>query len=137
MSYVLVVEDSLTNADIAIRLLETLKLEVHHVTRGLEGAKLARAEHPILILMDFNLPDIDGRTLVLLLRKQLGGNLAPPMVAMTARTGDLEERIAARFGCSAFISKPFEPEAFLDIVKSLIPAHRMTQKKRLMMGFPK
>src|SRR5579863_8732734 len=107
MPYVLVVEDNQTNAEIAIRLLESLKLEVRHTMRGLEGAKMARAEHPLLILMDFNLPDIDGRTLVLMLKKQLGGDSAPPMVAMTARSGENEERMAERFGCSAFISKPF------------------------------
>jgi CheY-like chemotaxis protein len=122
MSYVLLVEDNQENADMVIRLLHSLKLEVYHATRGLEAAHKARSDRPILILMDFNLPDIDGRTLVLQLKKQLGGRASPPIAALTARTGDVEKQLAQRFGCSAFISKPFEPEEFLQIVKSLVPS---------------
>jgi CheY-like chemotaxis protein len=120
MSYILLVEDNQMNADMVIRLLESVNLKVRHVLRGLEGARMARQERPDLILMDFNLPDIDGRTLVLQLKKQLGGNAAPPIVAITARTGEREERIAQQFGCTAFISKPFVPDEFLKLVRSLL-----------------
>ncbi len=122
MSYILLVEDNQANADMIIRLLESIHVEVRHTLRGLDGARLARQERPALILMDFNLPDIDGRTLVLQLKKQLGGPAAPPIVAVTARAGEQEERLAQQFGCTAFISKPFVPEEFLALVKSLIPA---------------
>jgi two-component system cell cycle response regulator DivK len=120
MSYILLVEDNQMNADMVIRLLESIDLKVRHVLRGLEGARMARQERPDLILMDFNLPDIDGRTLVLQLKKQLGGNAAPPIVAITARTGEREERIAQQFGCTAFISKPFVPDEFLGLVRGLL-----------------
>ncbi len=122
MSYVLLVEDNQTNADMVIRLLQSINLEVRHTLRGLDGARMARQQRPDLILMDFNLPDIDGRTLVLQLKKHLGGPAAPPIVALTARTGEHEERIAQQFGCAAFVSKPFVPEEFLALVKSLVPA---------------
>ncbi len=120
MSYVLLVEDNQNNADMVIRLLQSLNVEVRHTLRGLEGAQMARRNRPDLILMDFNLPDIDGRTLVLQLKKQLGGPKAPPIVALTARTGEVEMQLAERFGCSAFISKPFVPEEFLKTVKALL-----------------
>ena len=122
MSYVLLVEDNLDNATMAIRLLNTINLEVRHTIHGLEGAQIARRERPLLILMDFNLPDIDGRTLVLQLKRQLGGNDAPPIVAFTARTGEAEIRMAHSFGCTAFISKPFVPDDFINQIKSLLPA---------------
>ena len=121
MSYILLVEDNQENADMVIRLLRAANYRVRHCLRGLDGARMARQELPALILMDFNLPDIDGRTLVLQLKKQLGGPSAPPIVALTARTGDHEMRIAQSFGCTAFISKPFVPEKFLEIIKSLVP----------------
>ena len=121
MAYVLLVEDNQDNADIMIRLLRSLNLEVRHTKRGLEGAGWARREPPILILMDINLPDIDGRTIILMLKKQLGGKAAPPIVAVTARKGENEMWLAERFGCSAFISKPFEPEAFLSVIRELLP----------------
>jgi DNA-binding response OmpR family regulator len=120
MPYVLLVEDNPTNADMIIRLLESIHLEVRHTLRGLDGARLARQERPALILMDFNLPDIDGRTLVLQLKKQLGGPAAPPIVAVTARAGEQEECLAQQFGCAAFVTKPFEPEEFLALIKALM-----------------
>jgi len=121
MSYVLLVEDNQENADLVIRLLSSINLKVHHTTRGLDGAKIARRDIPGLILMDFNLPDIDGRTLILQLKKQLGVN-APPIVALTARTGSVEMKLAMRFGCSAFIGKPFAPEEFLKVIRQLLPS---------------
>lgn len=118
MSYILLVEDNLDNAGIVVRLLETAGFTVRHFVRGLDGVRAAQKERPSLILMDFNLPDVDGRTLSLVLRRQLGGDDAPPIIALTARTGAYEEMMAERFGCAAFVSKPFDPAALLALVKA-------------------
>jgi CheY-like chemotaxis protein len=120
MSYVLLVEDSQSNADMVIRLLQSVNIKVQHTTHGLSAAKIAHKERPDLILLDFNLPDIDGRTLILTLRKQLGGPQAPPIVALTARASESEKQIAQRFGFSAFISKPFVPDEFLELIQQLL-----------------
>ena len=120
MSYVLLVEDSQSNADMVIRLLQSINVKVQHTTHGLNAAKIAHKERPDLILLDFNLPDIDGRTLILTLRKQLGGQEAPPIVALTARASESEKKIAQRFGFSAFISKPFVPDEFLGLIQQLL-----------------
>jgi two-component system, cell cycle response regulator DivK len=116
MSHILLVEDNQNNADIVIRLLESEGYTVKHYLNGLEGMRAARTERPQMILMDFNLPDIDGRNVVLVLKKQLGGASAPPIIAVTAKSGDMEERYARRMGCDAFVSKPIDPEAFLKLV---------------------
>jgi CheY-like chemotaxis protein len=116
MSYVLLVEDNPDNATMMIRLLTSAGFTVQHFDHGLDGVKAARLQRPDLILMDFNLPDIDGRTLVLTLKKQLSPK-PPPFIAVTARSGAIEEYIAKQFGCDAFISKPFEPQVFLDTVR--------------------
>ncbi len=121
MSYILLIEDNPLNAEVVIFLLRSLNLEVRHTLRGLEGAKLARQERPALILMDYDLPDIDGRTLALLLKKQLGDTEAPPIVAVTAREGRYEERLARQFGCVAFVSKPIDDEKFIALVQRLLP----------------
>src|SRR5258708_16273526 len=107
MGYVLLVEDNEGNAHMVVRLLQSANIEVRHSLRGLEGAQLARKDRPDLILMDFNLPDIDGRTLVLQLKKQLASPTAPPIVALTARTGDPEMRLSAKFSCTSSVNKPF------------------------------
>jgi CheY-like chemotaxis protein len=122
MSYILLVEDNQQNADMVIQILQSAGLEVKHFIRGLEAATFARKERPALILMDFDLPDIDGRALILSLKRQLGGDTAPPIVAVTARTGYVEKRVAERFGCMAFISKPYKPERLLSVVQSLVGA---------------
>lgn len=117
MSHILLVEDNQANADMILHILRSAGYEVKHFLQGLEGAKSARKEAPSLILMDFNLPDVDGRTLSLLLKKQL---VNVPIVACTARSGDHEVRMAAKFGCSAFLSKPFMPEELLNLVKEML-----------------
>lgn len=124
MSYILLVEDNQQSADMVIHILNAAGYQIKHFVRGLEGAKQARKEIPDLILMDFNLPDIDGRNLVLALKKQLGGNSAPPIVAVTARTGEQEMYVARHFGCDAFISKPFAPDHLLNVVKQCLSSVR-------------
>ncbi len=119
MSYILLIEDNQQNADMVIHILKSIGREVKLFLRGLEGVQYARKERPDLILLDFDLPDIDGRTLILTLKKQLGGQAAPPIVAVTARTGHMEMKIAERFGCSAFIGKPFTPEQLIKVVQQL------------------
>ena len=121
MSYILLIEDNQENADMVIRILTAEGLTVKHFLRGLEGAQHARRNRPDLILMDFDLPDIDGRTLILNLKKQLGDKSAPPIAAVTARTGPGEMQLAERFGCAAFLGKPFTPDNLIDMVRQLLP----------------
>ena len=120
MGYILVIEDNQANADITIRILEAAGYTVKHVLRGLEGAKLARTDRPDLILMDFDLPDVNGRTLTLVIKRQLGDVKAPPIVAVTGNTSEREIRLAQAFGCSAFVSKPFLPDDLLMVVHHLL-----------------
>jgi DNA-binding response OmpR family regulator len=120
MAKILLIEDNPANADMIIRILESANHTVRHSLRGLEGAQMARREIPDMILMDFDLPDVDGRTMAIVLRKQLGGVNAPPIVAVTARGGDTEKRIAQQLGFSAFVSKPFTPEELLAAIEALL-----------------
>jgi DNA-binding response OmpR family regulator len=82
----------------------------------MDGVRQARSERPQLVLMDFNLPDINGSVLILTMKKILGGLESPPFIAVTARTGDVEKAVAKRYGYDAFISKPFDPQEFVDTV---------------------
>ena len=118
MPYILLVEDNQQSADMTIHILTTAGYEVRHFLKGVDGAKMARSERPTVILLDFNLPDIDGRALTLSLKQQLGGADSPPIIAVTARSGSSEEAIAKRFGCSAFLSKPYTPEILLTVVQT-------------------
>ena len=128
MSYILLVEDNQDNADMTIRILLSAGFEVRHALRGFDGAQMARRERPAIILMDFDLPDVGGQTIALVLLKQLGGTKAPPIVALTARTADTDIRLAESFGFAAFIGKPFLPEDLLKVVNRLaVPKHDVTR----------
>ena len=120
MAPILLIEDNQSNADMVIRILNAGGYQVVHGLTGMDGLNLARETVPALILIDFDLPDIDARTLILTLKKQLGGENAPPLVALTARTGDAEMEMAARFGCAAFVSKPFNPQELTQAVGALL-----------------
>ncbi len=119
MGYILIIEDNQANADIMARTLTSAGFQVKHTLRGLEGAKLAREERPDLILMDFDLPDVSGQTITMVIRKQLGQS-APPIVAVTGRTEDAERRRARDIGCTAFVAKPFTPDQLLNTVNFLL-----------------
>ena len=121
MSYILLVEDNKDNADMIMHILSSAHYEVRHFSKGLPAAQEARRQKPQLILMDFNLPDIDGRTLTKVLIKQLGGVQSPPIIACTARVGIMEPQLAERFGCAAFLRKPFSPEDLLTLVQRFMP----------------
>jgi CheY-like chemotaxis protein len=119
MKTVVLIEDNLENAEMTIRILKSAGYAIAHCVRGLEGALLVRRQHPDIVLIDFDLPDIDGCTLALLLKKQLGAS-APPMVAVTARAGVAEMRQAEKFGCSGFVSKPFMPDDLLNVIGQIL-----------------
>jgi len=120
MSYILLVEDNQDNADMIIHILTSAHYTVKHFSRGLPAAQEARRQRPQLILMDFNLPDVDGRTLSMVLVQQLGGAKSPPIIACTARVGSAEAKLAEQFGCSAFLRKPFSPEDLLTLVQRFV-----------------
>lgn len=121
MAKILLIEDNQNNAEYIIRILQSAGHFVHHYVSGLEGSRQALKVQPDLVLLDFNLPDIDGSVLILSMKRKLGGKNAPPFVAVTARTGAMDRQLAQRYGFKAFIGKPFEPQELLDVVAKLLP----------------
>jgi DNA-binding response OmpR family regulator len=120
MAHILLIEDNQNNADYIIRILQGAGHEIKHYVRGLEGARAARRSRPDLVLLDFNLPDVDGSVLNLTLKKSLGGPDAPPVVAVTARNSTMDRKLAQSLGFDAFVGKPFEPHELLKVVESLL-----------------
>ena len=117
MATILVVEDNAANMTLAVYLLESVGHTVLSATDAEAGLALARAQHPDLILMDIQLPGMDG----LEATAQLKGDEATraiPVIALTALAmkGD-EERIRAA-GCDGYIAKPMRYKEFLATVAS-------------------
>jgi two-component system cell cycle response regulator DivK len=115
MAKVLVVEDNPTNMTLAVFLLQSVGHTVLSATDAEAGLALARDGQPQLILMDIQLPGMDGLEATTLL-KQDEATRAIPVIALTALAmkGD-EERIRAA-GCDGYIAKPMHYKDFLATV---------------------
>ena len=105
MPKILVVEDNATNMKLAVLLLKTAGYTVISAADAEAGLTMARAEQPNLILMDIQLPGMDGLEATALLKKD-ETTRAIPVIALTALAmkGD-EERILAA-GCDGYVAKP-------------------------------
>jgi two-component system cell cycle response regulator DivK len=112
MAKVLIVEDNPANMALAVFLLESAGHTVLSATDAEAGLTLARDEHPNLILMDIQLPGMDGLEATALLKRD-ETTRAIPVIALTALAmkGD-EERIRAA-GCDGYIAKPMRYQEFL------------------------
>lgn len=118
------VEDNEDNRYLATFLLEARGWEVVHATDGPRGIALAAACGPALILLDIQLPEMDGYAVARRLKADPA--LAEiPIVAVTshAMSGDRARALAA--GCQGYIEKPIDPDTFVDDVeRHLRPQHR-------------
>jgi two-component system cell cycle response regulator DivK len=112
MAKVLIIEDNASNLKLAIFLLQSAGHVVVSATDAEAGMTLAREERPNLILMDIQLPGIDGLQAIALLKRD-EATRAIPVIALTALAmkGD-EERIRAA-GCDGYIAKPMRYQDFL------------------------
>src|SRR5258708_26239216 len=107
MPYVLLIEDDPQTARLVQKILQARGIEVHHAANGFDGIKSAREKAPDIILVDMDLPDLDGKVVVLRLRSILGYPL-PLLVAFTAQSGAEAKKLALMIGCNDFISKPID-----------------------------
>ncbi|MDP9201396.1 MAG: response regulator [Gemmatimonadota bacterium] len=117
MATVLIVEDNAANMKLAKFLLQSAGHTVLSATDAETGLTLARDEQPDLILMDIQLPGMDGLEATALLKGD-DATHAIPVIALTALAmkGD-EERIRAA-GCDGYIAKPLAYRAFLATISA-------------------
>ena len=116
---ILLVEDNVMNRRLAQFLLKSEGYIVYEATNGREALELVKAHAPDLILMDLQLPELDGFTTTQIL-KQDATTKDIPVVALTAyaMTGDAERALEA--GCDGYITKPFDKQGFLETVASYL-----------------
>ena len=113
---VLVVEDDFMNMKLAQHVLESQGYTVFKATTGQEALNQIKANPPNLILMDIQLPDIDGMTLVRIIRaKDTTRETAILALTASAMKGDREKIL--KTGCNDYISKPINVENFISTVR--------------------
>ncbi len=119
MKKVLVIEDNRDNLKLVTYALERAGYAVIAAESGEEGIEIALRERPFFILMDINLPGIDGIEATKRIRASAADGKVP-IVAITsyAMAGDRERIMAA--GCNAYIEKPIDPMKIIEQIHALI-----------------
>ncbi len=117
---VLVIEDNEQNMYLITFMLERAGHRVVQAQDGLEGIALAESENPALILLDIQLPEMDGYAVAGELKRN-PSTAHVPIVAVTsyAMVGDRERALDA--GCSGYIEKPIDPDTFVGEVEGFLP----------------
>lgn len=120
---ILYVEDNPDNMMLVKRALESRGYVLLEAVNGLSGVALAEEKDVDLILLDINLPDIDGYEVARRLRASAKHNLAyVPIIAITANAlkGDAEKALSA--GCDVYMSKPINIRELWARVEAFVPA---------------
>ncbi len=126
---ILVIEDNEQNLYLVRFLMEARGHRISEARDGAEGIVAAGAAVPDLILLDIQLPRMDGYAVAAALRENPALD-AVPIVAVTsfAMSGDRSKALAA--GCDAYIEKPIDPDSFATEVEVAAVAGRGKQDER-------
>jgi two-component system cell cycle response regulator DivK len=116
MSVILIIEDNENNMMLVRDVLAFKGYEILEATTGTEGVRLAIERKPDLVLMDIQLPDIDGITALAQIRADPGTREIPVVAVSASVMPDDQQRIAAS-GFNAFITKPINVKSFVQTVE--------------------
>ena len=120
---VLLVEDNEDNRTVYRTILEHFGYQVIEARNGEDGIRMAREDHPDLILMDISIPIIDGWEATRILK----GDAATsdiPIIALTAHALATDRAKAAEVGCDGYLAKPCEPRRVVAEVEKFIGSGR-------------
>ena len=117
---ILVIEDQEDNRRILRDLLTSASYEIIEAVTGEEGVALAETQRPDLILMDIQLPGLDGYEAT----RRIKANPALrgiPIIAVTSYALSGDDVKAFQAGCDAYVTKPFSPRQLLAKIREYLP----------------
>ena len=117
---ILVVEDQDDNMQILRDLLGSVGYEIIEARDGAEGVKAAKAERPDLILMDIQLPVLDGYEATRQIKADPALR-AIPIVVVTSYALSGDEAKARDAGCDGYVPKPYSPRQLLAKIRQYLP----------------
>jgi DNA-binding response OmpR family regulator len=122
---ILIIDD---DADLRGLLREQLELHeefsAETAANASEGMRLARESRPELILLDVDLPDMDGREALKLMR---GGGVSAPVIMLTAASGDSDTILGLESGANAYVTKPFKFNVLLAHIRAQLRSHEQSE----------
>ncbi len=117
MASILLVEDNDLNRDMLSRRLEKMSYEVLLAVNGQEGVEMAKARAPDLVLMDINMPVMDGWQAVKLL-KNMPETCTIPVIALTAHAMASDREKADQIGFDDYATKPVDFPALVHMIEA-------------------
>jgi two-component system cell cycle response regulator DivK len=123
MSTILIVEDNEKNMKLVRDILQHKGHRTLEAVTGEEGVRLAREHKPDLVLMDIQLPDIDGITALRRIREDAALD-AVPVLAVSASVMPDEQQKIVTSGFDAYVTKPIILKAFLETVQRFLSQGR-------------
>lgn len=116
MQTILIIEDEPELARILRSYLESAGFKVVTADRGDRGLQVWRSEQPDLVLLDLNLPGMDGLDVARAIRKESDA----PLIMVTARVEEADRLIGLELGADDYISKPFSPREVVARVRTVL-----------------
>src|SRR5690606_33499912 len=113
----LLVEDNLTNQKVALRMLNRLGYEADVAVNGLEAVKAVHKQNYDVILMDVQMPEMDGLEATRQIRMDLALSEQPYIIAMTAAAMQLDREKCLEVGMDDFLAKPTRLEDLAHALK--------------------
>lgn len=114
-----VVDDSITIRKVTSRMLERHNFRVITAKDGVEALQLIKQRTPDVVLLDLEMPRMDGFELARHLRQELGlGNL--PIVVITSRTGNKHRARAAELGIYHYLGKPYQETELISVLRNFV-----------------
>jgi two-component system cell cycle response regulator DivK len=118
---ILLAEDNATNRYLATFMLEKAGFTVLHAGNGAEALQLALAELPDLVLMDLQMPVMDGYEAARRIRAE-PALAAIPIVAVTSYAMTRDREKALQMGFAGYLEKPIHPQTFVAEISRFLPA---------------
>ena len=122
---ILCIEDNADNMMLLSRVFRSESYCMVEARNGMQGLKIAESQEVDLILLDINLPDIDGYEIARRLRSSTKAELAHiPIIAVTANAMKADAERCLDAGCDLYISKPIDIQELWETVEALVPSKR-------------